>query len=213
MVKHLDLALDKYQAELFSCPIRGKSDVITLWMNTVKAFLVQQPPVGSEIAASLSIFVSTMSRLFCAMSDGRKIYSIAFPFTVRTDGDGLRFFSRSGISIDSQMSSLVLTLVNTDGVLEAIDPYSFLDPVLTAMDSNHGAWSLLRELMLAEDGYVRYDWDTVRINGHLHPEHHLDLCYSNASTFKVGLTRQLSRDEFLTILDIETDCHYLHPSA
>lgn len=213
MAKHLDLALDKYQAQLFSYPIRGKSDVIILWMNAVKAFLVQQPPVVSDVAASLSIFVSTMSRLFCVMGDGRKIYSISFPFTVRTDGAELCFFSRSGIAIDSQMSSLVLTLVNTDGVLEAIDPYAFIEPVLTAMDINYGAWSLLRELMLAEDGYVRYDWDTARVNEHLHPEHHLDLCYSNASTFKVGLPRQLTQVNFLAILDVNTDCHYLHPSA
>lgn len=213
MAKSLDLALDKYQAQFFSSPIRGKSDVIILWMNAVKAFLVRQPPVGSDVAASLSIFVSTMSRLFCVMGDGRKIYSISFPFTVRTDGAELSFFSRAGIAIDSQMSSLVLTLVNTDGVLEAADPYAFMDPVLTAMDINHGAWLLLRELMLAEDGYVRYDWDTTRVNGHIHPEHHLDFCYSNASTFKVGLPRQLSQAEFLTIIDVDTDCHYLHPSA
>ncbi|MDH1814062.1 hypothetical protein [Comamonas aquatica] len=213
MTKHLDLALDKYQAQLFSSPIRGKSDVITVWMNTVKAFLVQQPAIGSDVAASLSIFVSTMSRLFCVTGDGRKIYSISFPFTVRTDGAEIRFFSRAGIAIDSQMSSLVLTLVNTDGVLEATDPYLFIDPVLTAMDINHGAWLLLRELILAEDGYVRYDWDTARVNGHLHPEHHLDLCYSNASTFKVGLPRQLTRGDFQTILDITADCHYLHPSV
>lgn len=213
MAKHLNLALDEYQAQFFLSPIRGKSDVIVLWMNAVKAFLVQQPPVGSDIAASLSIFVSTMSRLFCEVANGRKIYSISFPFTVRADGAELCFFSRAGIAIDSQMSSLILSLVNTDGVLDAIDPYSFMDPVLTAMDINQGAWSLLQELMLAEDGYVRYDWDTTRVNGRLHPEHHLDLCYSNASTFKVGLRRQLTRPEFLTILDVDTDCHYLVPSA
>lgn len=155
MAKHLSLALDEYQAHPFLSPIRRKGDVIVLWMNAVKAFLVQQPPVGSDIAASLSIFVSTMSRLFCEAADGRKIYSIAFPFTVRTDGAELFFFSRTGVVIDSQMSSLVLTLVNTDGVLDSIDPFAFMDPVLTAMDINHGAWSLLRELMLAEDGYVR----------------------------------------------------------
>lgn len=213
MAKHLKLGLDEYQAQLFLSPIRSKSDVIALWMNAVKAFLVQQPPLGSDVAASLSIFVSTMSRLFCEVADGRKIYSISFPFTTRPDGTELCFFSRTGIAIDSQMSSLVLTLINTDGVLDAIDPYAFIDPVLTAMDINQGAWSLLRELMLAEDGYVRYDWDTARVNGHLHPEHHLDLCYTNASTFKVGLRRQLSQTEFLTILDVDTDCHYLHPSA
>ncbi|TQL81338.1 hypothetical protein FB549_2900 [Delftia sp. HK171] len=213
MAKCLDIALDKYQAQVFSSPIRCKGDVIILWMNAVKAFLVQQPPLGSDVAASLSIFIATMSRLFCEVSEGRKIYSISFPFTVRVDNGELNFSSRSGILIDSQMSSLVLSLVNTDGVLDATDPYVFIDPVLTAMDINQGAWSLLRELMLAEDGYVRYDWDTVRVNGHLHPEHHLDLCYSNASTFKVGLPRQLTRADFLTILDVDTNCHYLHPSV
>lgn len=213
MAKHLNLALDEYQAQFFLSPIRRKGDVIVLWMNAVKAFLVQQPPVGADVAASLSILVSTMSRLFCEATDGKKIYSVSFPFTIKTDGTEIFFFSRTGIEIDSQISSMVLTLVNADGILDAVDPYAFIDPILTAIDINEGAWSLLRELMLAEDGYVRYDWDTARANGHLHPEHHLDLCYSNASTFKIGLRRQLTQAEFQTILNVETDCHYLHPSA
>ena len=213
MAKFFDLALDKYQALQFSSPVRAKSDVIVLWMNVVKAFLVQQPSAESDVAAALSINISTMSRVFCTLNDGRKIYSISFPFTVRKNGNEIHFFSRDGIAIDSQISSLVITLVNTDCVLDASDPYAFMDPVLNAMDINQGAWSLLRELMLAEDGYVRYDWDTERVNGHLHPEHHLDLCYSNPSTFKVGLSRQLNQAELLAILDVDTDCHYLHSSS
>lgn len=210
MAKRLDITLDEHQANQFLQAVRVKRDVITLWMNAIKAFLVQQPADEVDMAAELSVVVSKMSRLFLGVADGRKIFSIAFPFTVRTDGPELQFFSREGILIDSRMSSVVLSLVHTDGVLELQDPYSFLDPILTAMEADQGTWSLFRELMLAEDGYVRYDWDTERVNGHLHPEHHLDFCYSGPSTFKVGLQKQLGREEFLSILDLETDCHYLH---
>ena len=67
--------------------------------------------------------------------------------------------------------------------------------------------------MLAEDAYVRYDWDEKRADGHRHPVHHLDLGYSAGGTFKVGLREAIDRAALVAILDIETDCHYLLPAT
>ncbi len=61
-----------------------------------------------------------------------------------------------------------------------------------------------------EDGYVRFDRDEDRVNGHYHPLDHLDVFYSNKATFKLGLRAHLDESQFLDILDIGTECHYLN---
>lgn len=211
-MKRFDLPIDKYQAESFLAAVRTKRDIIILWMSAIKAFLVNYPVDEERTEAHLSIIVKSMSRLFCEMKDGGKIFSIAFPFTVRyEDEDGFVFSSREGIRIDNRVSSQIISLVES-GVLHASDFSHFIDPILEAVDVDASLWSLFRELMLAEDAYIRYDWDTERENGHLHPEHHLDLCYSQGASFKIGLPSAIDRASMVEILDIGTDCHYLHPA-
>jgi hypothetical protein len=209
VAKRVDLPIDRFQAAAFLDSVRTKRDVIVLWMNAIKAFLANQPATAAQQVAELSIVVMSMSRLFCELSEGRKIFSIAFPFSTRTDGDEIAFYSREGILIDSRVSSQILSLVES-GVLDAQDFSKFIDPIVDAADIDPTLWTLLRELMLAEDAYIRYDWDEKRADGHHHPEHHLDLYYSAGCSFKVGLQGPLDHASLVSILNIEVDCHYLH---
>lgn len=212
MTKRIDLSVDRYQATAFLKAIRTKRDVIVLWMNAIKAFLINQPASTAQTAARLSIVVLSMSRLFCELAGGQKISSFSFPFSTRTDGGELSFYSREGIRIDSRVSSQILSLIE-DGVLQAQDFSHFIDPIVQAADIDPLLWTLLRELMLAEDAYVRYDWDEEGADGHRHPEHHLDLFYSSGCSFKVGLRGQLDHATLVSILNIEIGCHYLLPST
>lgn len=208
-MKQFDLLIDKYQAESFLAAVRAKHDVIVLWMTAIKAFLVNYSVEEGQAAARLSIIIKSMSRLFCELDGKGKIFSIAFPFTVRYEEGEYIFLSREGVLIDNRVSSQIISLVES-GVLHAADFSHFIDPIIEAVDVDPSLWSLFRELMLAEDGYIRYDWDTERVNGHVHPEHHLDLCYSQGSSFKIGLRGELNHATMVSILNIETDCHYLH---
>ena len=211
MGKRFELGVDRFQASALLRPVRSKGDVILLWMNAVKTFLAQQPPATGHVAAELSIIVTSMSRLFCQASGGRKIFSVAFPFTVR-DADGeFLFYSREGIAIDNRISSEIVSLIETSRVLDAMDFSSFIDPIIESSEIDERIWALLRELMLAEDAYVRYDWDEDRADGHIHPLHHLDLHYTSSSSFKVGLTGAIDRASLIAILDVEVGCYYLHP--
>lgn len=210
-MKHFDLAIDKYQAACFLEAVREKRDIIVLWMSAIKAFLVNHPTKESQSEARLSIVIMSMSRLFCELKEGGKIFSISFPFTVRYEGDEYIFSSRNGIRIDNRVSSQIISLVES-GTLQAADFSRFIDPIIEAVDVDPSLWVLFRELMLAEDGYIRYDWDVERVNGHRHPEHHLDLYYSQGSSFKIGLHGELSHATMISILNIESDCHYLHPA-
>ncbi|MDY1033398.1 hypothetical protein [Stenotrophomonas sp. CFBP8980] len=152
-----------------------------------------------------------MSRLFCVLEDGRKIFSVSFPFSIREEGGPPVFFSRGGIEIDNRLSSEINALLHmpSGGVLDAVDFEGFIDPVFESMEVHLSIWSLLREIMLAEDSYLRYDWDLHRKNGHLHPEYHLDVGYSSSCTFKIGLKRGVDEAFLLSLTDRDTDCHYL----
>ena len=162
MAKHLVLPVDRYQAESFLKAVRTKRDVIFLWMNAIKAFLVNQPAEQAQAVAEISISVMSMSRLFCEVDNGKKIFSISFPFSLRKQDNVVEFYSREGVLVDSQISSQLLALIESGGILEESDFLRFIDPILDAIEIDPSLWVLLRELMLAEDSYVRYDWDTAR---------------------------------------------------
>lgn len=213
MPKRFDIALDRYQVATLVGAVRTKRDVIALWMNAIKSFLADSPAPDHLREAKLSIVVKAMSRLFCELEGGRKIFSVGFPFTVQSVDGELQFRSREGILIDNRVSSGILSLIEdkVTGVLSSRDFYQFIDPLLEAIEIDPAMWTLLRELMLAEDAYLRYDWDEKRADGHKHPIHHIDLCYSAEGTFKLGLKDSIDQSALIEILDIEVDCHYLHP--
>jgi hypothetical protein len=77
------LKIDRYQTASFLAAVRAKQDIIVLWMTAVKAFLGNYPVEEEHAAARLSIVIKSMSRLFCELNGKGKIFSIAFPFTVR----------------------------------------------------------------------------------------------------------------------------------
>ncbi|MCM2566288.1 hypothetical protein [Janthinobacterium kumbetense] len=210
-MKRFDLMIDRYQALHFLKAVRAKRDIIVLWMTAIKSFLVNQPTTEAQSEARLSIVIMSMSRLFCELNGGGKIFSISFPFAVRFERGEYTFTSREGVQIDNRVSSQIIALVES-GTLQAADFSHFIDPIIEAVDVDPLLWSLFRELMLAEDAYIRYDWDLERIDGHRHPEHHLDLYYSQGSSFKIGLRGELSHDMMVSILNIESDCHYLRPA-
>lgn len=212
MAKQFNLDIDKYQASAYVGAIRSKRDIVVLWMETIKNFLAGQPAVGPNVSACLSIHIDKMSRLFCASKGGCKIFSVSFPFSVTcTDGE-YRFYSREGVEIDSRASSNVITVIDSGGIFGVQDFSSFIDPILEMSEYDPQLWTLMRELMIAEDGYVRYDWDEIRQDGHRHPLHHLDVFYSSGSTFKVGLGQQIDQPSLASIVDTTTDCHYLMPA-
>lgn len=181
-------------------------------MDAIKAFLTNTPPNPDQTAATLTLLVSSMSRLFCELESGEKIFTISFPFCVHEANGQLEFYSRENILIDNRVSSEILALIGntaSNGVLEAADFAQFIDPIIDATEVDASLWTLLRELMLAEDAYLRYDMDHKNLNGHQHPVHHIDISYTSSGTFKIGLYDKLSCEKLISILDSETDCHYL----
>ena len=70
--------------------------------------------------------------------------------------------------------------------------------------------TILTRLLTFDVGYIRYDYDEEHYNGRIHPLHHLDINYTNQSTYKIGLNQSLDILEFKSIIDNQKECWFLH---
>ena len=203
--------IDQFQKNWAFSPIRDKRDLIELLVRSIKVMLTPAEVPAEFRAGEMTLLIKKMSRLI--FRSEQKMFSVAFPFFC-TEKDGQLFFhSHEHPSIDSKTTSEILAILNAPNFLTTSDVLAFADPICTACDIDTDIWNLLREMLLTEGGYIRYDDDAIREDGHRHPRHHIDLFYSQGSTFKAGLREAISHDDFADILNIETDCRYLNQAT
>lgn len=199
--------LDHNQTKWAFSPIRSKYDYAEILLSAVKVMLVPTSPNDGQKASEMILHVAKMSRLF--FSRPKKIYSVNFPFVATSHPDGsLSFSSHAHPRIDHKATSIalgLLTEIKQPG-MGALDLAAYVDE---AAQVDPYAWDLLLNLLTIEDGYVRYDDDVDNVNGDRHPQHHIDIFYSNHTTFKLGLTGERSQQDILDMLDILTDCHFV----
>lgn len=206
-MKEFDFPLDKFQIERLTMPIRTKRDVMLVWMNALKIISVYVEPHESQQIGMLSLRVAKMSRIFVLSPAGS--FSMSLPFSVKEDEGKIIFGSPFYPEIDNFATSSIIALLTSFDVLNAVSPEAFFDPVADLSEHHNFIWQLLLELMIADDGYLRVDHDPKRKNGLLHPLNHIDVFYSQRTTFKVGLERKHELDEFIDLLDVKTDCRFL----
>ena len=205
-MKILEYSLDKFQFRIISSSFRTKIDVIRFWMNAIKLMSAYSAPSTVDVQAKLQVKIDKMSRIF--VSSEEKCFSVNFPFSVREDSEGVSFHNIHYGAVDSKASSEVLSLISSSAMAspEVLD---FAEPITDSCYSSKFYWSLFRDLLLEEDGYIRFDHDPDNENGKLHPLNHLDVFYSQSSTFKIGVGSRLSMQELSDILDIKSECHFL----
>lgn len=209
-MKVLDFKIDKYQIERILLPMRSKEDVILLWMRTIKTIICYVEPTDESTSGLIRLHIDKMSRLFIFTES--IAFSINFPFVVRIDGDTISFSLSSCNDIDSKITSEIIGLISTHKVLDSHQILDFVDPFLCSCD-HYSIFAVFKDLLVCEDGYIRFDHDITHENGDNHPLNHLDIFYSSAATFKIGLRERLSIHDFADILDTGTDCHYLYKSS
>ena len=160
------------------------------------------------------VVIDKMSRIFY-FSD-KKYYSIYFPFTYIIDNGKNVISFKNQIEINSQIISNIIEILN-DTRFESFYSLDFIEPI-NELESYYEdkLWFLIRELIMLEDGYVRFDNDIDNFNKakqegkeHTHPENHLDIFYSNGNIFKIGLERIIKTLEFEDYFNVATDCKYL----
>lgn len=210
-MKKYNFLIDKSYMDRFFSPVKNKIQFIELLMNSIKYMLIN-PDVKKERGHGQLVLVTGKTSRLCFFKED-KYFSIAFPFSVKFE-DAYFFSFRNKINIDSRLTSDVIALIN-DNDFQSNCCIDFASPITEYQDSiNEHYWDFVRELLLMEDGYFRYDYDQVNYEKHgrsdIHPLNHYDLFYSSNATFKIGLANKISHDDFFDLINIKTDCKFIN---
>ena len=195
--------------------IKTKKQILKILLETVRVMLVENSDENlKEQNSYFKVVIDKMSRIFY-FSD-KKYYSIYFPFTYIIDNGKNVISFKNQIEINSQIISNIIEILN-DTRFESFYSLDFIEPI-NELESYYEdkLWFLIRELIMLEDGYVRFDNDIDNFNKakqegkeHTHPENHFDIFYSNGNIFKIGLERIIKTLEFEDYFNVATDCKYL----
>jgi hypothetical protein len=90
----------------------------------------------------------------------------------------------------------------------------FIDPIISFEEN---IWTTFRDLLISEDGYIRYDKDEkgykeakLKKEEHRHPLNHIDVFYTNQLTLKLGLTEEYIDTDLIDMMNTNTNCRYLN---
>ncbi|PLK45014.1 hypothetical protein [Emticicia sp. TH156] len=192
--------------------IKNKLEILNILLETVRYITPYNHSSIVETVGKITIIVDKMSRIFFFTEE--KAYSITFPFFILEKGDEIKL-ALNNIEIDSSLISNLIAIISQGDFLD-VNSIDFLDLIINYEVESESFLRVLQELLMYEDGYIRYDYDNdgyqeAKRNGweHRHPLNHFDLFYTNKATFKIGLENKILVDEFIDIVDVKTDCKYM----
>ena len=194
----------------FSFRIDTKKQLIELIMQTIRYILSYKKLSDKNIDGKITIYVDKMSRIFFFTE--KKYFSVVLPFLVQEENSKLKF-SYNGVEIDHSVINKIIRIVNNNNFMSE-NVYTFLEVCFEEFENDTNSWAILRDLMLMEDGYIRYDIDEENVNiekPRQHPLHHCDIFYSNGNTCKFGLDESLFEPNFIDLLNIRTNCYFMTP--
>lgn len=192
--------------------IKDKYKILEILLEACRYMLYNKRLEKARSPFKMILYKDKMSRL--AFIGENKIYSISFPFNISQIISGeISINYKNRFDLDSQNISTLLNILKSP-TINSEDCLEFIDPI-TNYDKNH--WTTLRDLLILEDGYIRYDKDEggfqkAKADGHehRHPLNHLDIFYTNQATFKLGLKHEYTDTDLNDLMDRNTDCKYLN---
>jgi len=195
--------------------IKSKTQILEILLESARYIMHGQREEKVIKDHKIVFLREKMTRIFFVSNN--KIYSISFPFNlVIDDKDKVLLNFKNLIEIDSYaISSLIILLknplINSDNCLDFVEPVLDLET-----ESTTNYWPVLKDLLMLEDGYLRYDMDETgyreakeKKQEHRHPIHHIDIFYSNGTTFKLGLDKSILDNDLIDILDSSTSCRFI----
>lgn len=200
----LDIFFPKYR-------IKTKVHIIEILMETTK-YMLLNPEIKEENSfGKIVLIVDKMSRVFYFTKN--KYYSISFPFFVEKLENEIKFGFKNIIEVESRLISQVLQIIKCDEFKEKCS-LDFVAPICEFEENcDENFWIFLKEILLMEDGYIRYDYDEdgyskAKLIGEedKHPLNHYDIFYSSSNTFKIGLSDKLNEDVFIDFIDNKKKC-------
>ena len=166
-------------------PIREKHMLIKFILSSVEMMLITRPSEDFLLdnLPYIILVKGRFSRLFFLSEN--KIFSIT---------------SRIREIIDKL--SVNFNIYSNDRIEEMMDDID--------VNESENLYRVLTELLIMEDGYIRYDYDPEHENGHLHPLHHYDIFYHSNNTFKIGLNKKCEFLNMLNLLNNSENRHYIN---
>ncbi len=212
MSKYIDFNMGKFMYELASKPLRTKRDLILLVLNTIRIIGINVSTGDKK--GKIILKVDHMNRLFYEIEN--KIFTIQFPFSIELkEENSFRVYDNyAGVDIDNKIISLLIGMFeNYD--LEDITFESFFMELYQSADASEDVaaetlWILIKRIALFDVGYLRYDHDKEHEKGKMHPLDHLDINYESNSTYKIGLRSRILLEDMIDIVDISSECYFLH---
>ncbi len=194
--------------------IKSKVQILEILLESARYILHGKREEKINGYNKIIFFREKMNRIFLVGEN--KIYSIIFPFNLQIDNDAITLNFKNTIEIDSlSISNLIILLksplINSDNCLD------FIEPILDLEDYyNDKYWLIFKDLLMQEDGYIRYDIDEVgyleakkKNEEYRHPLNHLDIFYTTGATFKIGLDNSIPENELIDTLNTKTNCKFL----
>lgn len=154
-----------------------------------------------------------MNRVFFFSEN--KYFSFNFPFKLDlSNEDNIKFYYNE-LDVNLKIISILEALLDEEDLLllhkENIREYYYEyieDDYEIIFEEDF--INLVNKIIEFEPWYIRYDYDDEHNNGNLlHPLNHLDVNFESNSTFKLGLNKKLKLEEFIDVMNINTDCHFL----
>lgn len=203
----IDIGNSRSILKLMNEPIRSKQQLDLLLLESLRVFIIGNIE-ESNSPGKIVLHIDRMNRFIYKTEN--KIFSIGCPFAYVKIDDNYVFKDTSlGIELDSKLISSMIAIIRKENIIGSFE--EMLEEILdmTEYEETKLIWDILKRLYYFEYGYIRYDYDKEGENGKLHPLNHLDINFMNSSQFKIGLDKEISIEEFIDILDITTECHYL----
>jgi len=194
--------------------IKTKYKILEILLEACRLILYGQKAETVDSSCKLILYKDKMARLF--LVNTRKIYSIAFPFNIYYDEDKTVINYRNLLDLDSYNISNILSILKSE-IIKSDKCLDFIDPIIDIESiTKTNYWVIFRDLMLLEDGYIRYDHDISGYNEAMkkekqdkHPLHHLDIFYSAQVSFKIGLDDSYLATDLIETIDSTTACKFL----
>ncbi|BFU78243.1 hypothetical protein ALC152_14580 [Arcobacter sp. 15-2] len=213
-MKEYKFVLDELAVKDFFTVVRQKIDIIEILMKSIN-YMSDYDEAKEKTQTGLMVLrIDKTKRLLYFTED--KYFSISFPFSVMKVDEELKFYTNQKINVDYLLTSQVLNIINCDEFNEQCS-LDFVEPIYACEENfNKDFWLFLRELLMSEDGYIRYDYDEINYNKYKekgeelkHPLNHYDIFYTNYSTFKIGLNQKIDENYFQDFVDVSSNCKFL----
>lgn len=196
--------------------INDRKELLMILLETVRYVLIEKPiHKNTKLLQKFVLYVDDMQRVF--YFNNHKYYSIALPFSLHIMNNDIGF-TFCGTRIDSELISIIISVLQSDNYISD-SPWDLVEILDENKTDHYNIWEIFKYLMTYDLGYLRFDQDDFayqeakqRGAPNSHPECHIDVNFSNASTYKCGLRHRITQQEFIDIVDNKKDCWFLHNS-